>query len=199
MIVLSVLIATIKEREASFNLLRDELERQLEEYNLEDKVEVVFYQDNKEASIGYKRNCLLNMAKGEYITFIDDDDMINEYYLPLIVQKLEQDKPDCIGFKLKMTTNGENPQVCDHSLRHKKEGWQDNQKGFDYIRAVTHFNPVKRKLALKVGFPEIRYAEDKPYSDKITQLCFKETYIDAFMIYYQYSNKIPHDKKYGIK
>ena len=200
MIVLSILIATVVEREHSFYELLKELNKQIEEHNLNDKVEICYISDNKELTIGSKRNGLLSMARGQYITFLDDDDMINEYYVPIIVKKLEDDQPDCIGFSIRMTTNGENEQICDHSLRHKKEGWQTAKKGFDYIRNVTHFNPIKAHIAKSVGFPEVRYGEDKVYSDAVTKLCFKESYVEGiYMIDYRYSNKQEHKAKYGIK
>jgi glycosyltransferase involved in cell wall biosynthesis len=199
-LVLSILIATTVDRRDVFYPLLDEFERQVKEHKLEDKVEICYMEDNKELTIGSKRNNLINMSRGEWIVFFDSDDMPIDYYVPLIVQKLEEHRPDCIGFKIKMTTNGEKPQICDHSLRHAAEGWQTNKKGFDYIRNVTHFNPVRRSYAIRVGFPEVRYGEDKVYSDKITKLCKTEYYLDIpYLFEYRYSNAVEHNKKYGIK
>lgn len=197
---LSVLIATVVEREHLFYDLLQEFNRQIDEHNLQDKVEICYISDNKEMTIGSKRNGLLSMSRGEYIVFFDDDDWPIEYYLPLIIQKLEDNRPDCLGYKIKMLTNGGQPQICDHSLRHKKDGWQTNKKGFDYIRAITHFNVIKAHIAKSVGFPEVRYAEDRPYSDEVTKLCYNEVYVDVpYMFEYRYSNKLDHNKKYGIK
>lgn len=199
--ILSLLIATVKEREEQFKKLLEEFERQIKEFDLIEKVEICFIQDNKEITIGDKRNQLLDMANGRWIVFFDDDDWPSDYYLPIVVKALEDNDPDCLGFKIKMTTNGTNVQWCDHSLRHKKEGWQTAKKGFDYIRAITHFNPVRSVIARHVGFPiGARYAEDRPYADEVTKLCLNEYYLDIpYLFEYRYSNKIDHNKKYGIK
>lgn len=188
---LSILIATIKEREHQFTELYNELLRQ--SANLDTQVLI----DDTEKylmSIGAKRNNLLKKASGEYIVFFDDDDFPNPNYISSILKALEN-KPDCVGFKIQMTTNGSNPQTCIHSLQNKK--WEF--KNGIYLRNVTHFNPVKRELALLVGFPDLRFGEDKIYSDKISKLCKKEVFIDDYLFNYRYSNKINHNEKYGIK
>jgi hypothetical protein len=106
-------------------------------------------------------------------------------------------KPDCLGYLIKMTTNSEREQVCCHSLRYPE--WKDNVDGYDYVRNVTHFNVVRRDLALQVGFKDKRFGEDKIYSDAVTKLCKTEVFIDKVMFHYRYSNKVPHRKKYGIR
>ncbi len=40
----------------------------------------IYSNDNVNISIGEKRNLLLDVAKGKYIAFIDDDDSITEHY-----------------------------------------------------------------------------------------------------------------------
>lgn len=199
--ILSILIATVKERETIFNELLEEFERQLSEHDLHDKVQICYMQDNKEISIGHKRNILLDMAEGDYIVFFDDDDWPMEYYIPIIVQKLEEHQPDCLGYKIKMTTNGKDEVICEHSLKHAKLGWQTMKSGpIKYLRNVTHFNVVKKRLANMIRFNNLRFGEDKIYSDKLTQICKKEIYIDVpYMFEYRYSNAVSHNKKYGIK
>lgn len=189
--ILSILIATIKEREDQFIDLYNELLRQSSSLQTQ-----VISDDTPKSltSIGSKRNNLLKQASGEYIVFFDDDDFPNPNYVSSILSALES-KPDCVGFKIQMTTNGANPQTCIHSLRNKK--WEF--KNGTYLRNVTHFNPVKRELALQVGFPNLRFGEDKVYSDKISKLCKKEVFIDDYLFNYRYSNKINHNEKYGIK
>jgi hypothetical protein len=226
--ILSILIATTKDRRFMFNNLCQEFYRQIDLAGLAGKgleewyvkvtgvntdgteseaiaharythgslVELIFKEDNKEMSIGEKRQLLLEQAKGEYIVFFDSDDFPKDNYVTSIVKAIEQ-KPDCIGFKIAMLTNGKNPQTCCHSLKYKQ--WKNNTDGFDYVRSVTIFNPVKRDLALQVGFKSIRYGEDKDYSDRLTPICNKEIYLNDFLFEYRYSTAIPHAEKYGIK
>lgn len=189
---LSILLATTTDRRAMFHDLYAELQKQIKGLPVELKV----IEDRKQISIGKKRDNLLKMATGDYIVFFDSDDMPYPDYVESILKALESN-PDCVGFKIHMTTNGEKPQTCCHSLRYKK--WAERKDGYDYVRNCTHFNPVKRELALQVGFEDIRFGEDRIYSDKITQLCRREVFIDKKLFHYRYSTKVNHYKKYGIK
>lgn len=190
--ILSILICTTIDRRELFKKLYYEFFVQTKGL----PVEVLFEEDNKELSVGAKRQKLLLRAQGKYIVFFDSDDWPQEFYVKEILKALEKE-PDCVGFLIHMTTNGVRPQVCCHSLRNKV--CAENVNGYDYVRWVTHFNPVKREIALQVGFKDLRYAEDKPYWDGVTKLCKTEVFINKKMFHYRYSNKIPHKLKYGLK
>lgn len=189
---LSILICTTLERHRMFTELLAEFQRQAEGQD----VEVLFERDNKQMSVGVKRQKLLSRAKGKYIVYFDDDDWPQEYYIKEIIQALAG-VPDCLGYRIRMTTNGGQEQECCHSLRYSQ--WANDVDGFDYVRNVTHFNVVRRELALKVGFQDKRFGEDKIYSDALTRLCKTEVFIDKVMFHYRYSNKVPFKKKYGIR
>lgn len=188
----SILICTTVDRREMFSKLYAELQRQSS--GLE--VEVLYEEDNKQISVGAKRQKLLERARGKYICYFDSDDWPFSYYVRMIVDALETD-PDCVGMLVHMTTNGIKPQVCCHSLKYKV--WAERVDGYDYVRNVTHFNCVRRDLALMVGFPDLRYAEDKWYSDRVTRLCKTEVFINKKLFHYRYSSKVPHKIKYGIK
>ena len=191
-----ILIASTIDRQEKFDVLHDTFLDMIWEHKLENDVKVVFDIDNKEKSIGKKRQDLLEVATADYISFFDSDDMPFKNYIPSIYNALKEE-PDCIGMIISMTTNLKNPQTCCHSLKYPQ--WSNSKDGYDYVRNVTHFNPVKRLLALQAGFPDLRWGEDKPYSDKLTTLCKKEIFIDEPLFHYRYSTEIPHNKKYGIK
>lgn len=190
--ILSILICTTLDRRELFKKLYYEFFVQTKDL----PVEVLFEEDNKELSIGAKRQKLLLRAQGTYICYFDSDDWPFEWYVSDILKALEQG-PDCVGFLIHMTTNNTNSKVCCHSLRYKK--WAEKKDGYDYVRSVTIFNPVKREIALQAGFKPLRYGEDHDYSDRVTPLCKKEVFIDKKLFHYRYSNKEPHAKKYGIK
>lgn len=184
---LSILICTIPEREKEFDSLINFFNSQSGDF------EVIFNFLPKGAiSIGEKRNALLKEAKGDYVVFFDDDDEPYENYISEILAALEK-SPDCVGFKIRMTTNGVNEQTCIHSLSNPEWVYKNGV----YLRNVTHFNPVKRDIALSVGFPDISFGEDKWYSDRVTKLCKKEFFIDKYLFHYRYSNKLSHKEKYG--
>jgi glycosyltransferase involved in cell wall biosynthesis len=191
---LSILICTIRERANLFKELYANLVKQSQGK----PVEILFHYDNKEMRIGDKRNHLLLRADNDFVVFIDDDDWPVDNYVDLILEAINSDADvDCVGINVSMTTNSINVQRCCHSLKYKE--WANGVDGWDYVRNITHFNPVRKDIALAVMFPSIRFGEDKVYSDSISLLCKKEFYIDAPLFHYRYDNSISHNEKYGIK
>ena len=191
---LSILIATVDNRVNEFNALKAEFEKQAKGK----PVEIVSLCDNKEMPIGTKRQRLLEMAKGRFIVFFDDDDTPVSNYVDLILHAISFDV-DCVSVKIQMTTNGVNPQLCIHRLRCPMAGGRLAQRYHcDWIRPITHFNPVLRTLALKAGFGNERYGEDVLYWNRINRLVKKDYWIPDILFHYNYSDKIPHNEKYGI-
>ena len=75
---------------------------QIGEYTVEcddytGSVEIRILRDNKEMSVGEKRNKLIHMAKGEYFSFIDDDDLVSEEYVDQVLRKIFKN-PDIVTF-----------------------------------------------------------------------------------------------------
>ena len=192
---LSILIATVTDRKPEFDVLKAEFLRQSEGK----PVEIISLCDNKEIPIGTKRQRLLEMAHGRFIVFFDDDDYPAENYVDLILHAITFDV-DCVSIKIAMTTNGLNPQVCIHRMNCPTgDGKLAKRYGCDYIRPITHFNPVLRTLALRAGFGNERYAEDVQYWKKINRLVSKDYWIPETLFHYRYSNHVPHNQKYGIQ
>lgn len=190
---LSILIATTVDRRHLFAVLHEEFKKQAEGL----PVEILFEEDAKQMSIGAKRQKLLERATADYVVFFDSDDFPHPEYVKKILDALYFD-PDCVGFLIHMTTNNANPQTCCHSIQYKK--WAEKVDGYDYVRNCTHFNPIRRNLALQIGYdPSLRFGEDRKYSDAVTPLCIHEVFLNERLFHYRYSNKENHFKKYGIR
>jgi glycosyltransferase involved in cell wall biosynthesis len=187
---LSILLCTVISRAALFAKLHEHLLAQAKDK----PVEVLVACDNKEISIGKKRQNLLEQATGDYVAYIDDDDWTSETYVDDILAALELN-PDCVGFLITCTTNGHSPKKAIASMRYKE--WGENQDGYAHTRSPYQKTPVRREIALKVGFPDLRYAEDRVYSRGITALIKTEVFIDKVCYFYRYSFE-NFAKKYGI-
>ena len=180
---LSILIPTLPERFPMLNNLVEHLGKQAEKYP--NQVEILIDDRDKGVSTGRKRNDLLKKAKGYYIVFIDDDDEVPEYYIDEILKASEQNA-DCIATNGKMTTNGGNEIKWKLSKNYENADAYENGVKY-YQRKINHISPIKRELALQVGFPDISNAEDKYYSDRIAPLCKTESVIDLPMYWYKFS------------
>ena len=170
---LSILICSIIGREQSLNKLLEDLEKQKT-----DKVEILVKIDNKKLSIGAKRNLLLKKAKGDYIVFIDDDDEASVNYITKILYALKTN-PDCCGIEGLLIRPGHKFKFL-HSIQYRK--WYN--KDDVYYRNPNHLNPVRRELALQVGFPKINHGEDQDYSSRLFPLLKTEEYIHGVLYYY---------------
>jgi len=176
---LSLLICSINKRKKMLERLLNVLEKQKT-----DEVEILTNIDDGKKKIGTKRNELLEMAKGDYVAFIDDDDLVFDKYIKLILQALEEE-PDCVGFKGKLTRDGSHVGIFTHSIKYKK--WF--QKGKEYYRCPNHLNPIRKDLALKVKFPNKNWGEDRDYSVGLRSYLKKEVFIDQILYYYLFISK----------
>lgn len=82
---LSVLIPSLRTRMDPLRSMLDKIQAQIDART---DVEVVSLVDCKTMSLGRKRNLLLDMAQGEYLTFVNDDDDIHPKWLDIILGEL---------------------------------------------------------------------------------------------------------------
>jgi len=179
---LSILICTMEQRASLYKRLEDKLVRQLPSTA---EVEYFVLKDRGELSIGEKREKLKHKATGEYIVYIDDDDLISRNYIRNILATINNPykiKPDAIGIKGIYTTDGKNRRrlFCSNIYR----SWKD--EGNKVIRPVNHLNPVKREIALQAPFPSIYYGEDRFYSEALKDLITTEIMAPGWLYWYDY-------------
>jgi hypothetical protein len=178
---LSILICTTDSRKHFLDRLLACLSPQLTDY-----IEVLVENDDGSMKIGKKRNILLDKAIGDYVCFVDDDDLVSDDYCMKILSAVESN-PDCCSLEGLYTVNGENPTVFRHSLKYTK--WETaNENGKTvYYRCPNHLNAVKRELALSVRFDDTKSnGEDKDFSDRIRPLLQTESNINGIIYHYLY-------------
>jgi glycosyltransferase involved in cell wall biosynthesis len=185
--ILSILIPSTTERSELLNTLSENLKKQIIE--CDQNVEIIVFTDNKELSIGAKRNQLMEIARGEYVCYFDDDDMPSPNYIELILKAIES-KPDCCSLKGIITWNGQNPEIFEHSIKYKE--WRtatfSNPK---YERPPNHLNVIKSSIAKRFKFPELNHGEDSEWSEAILKsgLIQIEAYIEQVIYNYLYISK----------
>ena len=85
----TVAIPTLKRRINKLQALLTDLYQQIAEHDLGEKVEILTFMDDRQRSIGTKRNWLLDHARGRFTAFVDDDDRLDPKYLFRVVSALE--------------------------------------------------------------------------------------------------------------
>lgn len=173
---LSVLICTIPRRDQLLKNLKSSLVQQTNGYDVE------ILSDNQGGTIGAKRQRLLEASTGDYVCFIDDDDDINPQYIKLIFALLGT--CDVIGFEGEITTNGRNKKRFTISKEHPYE-----EKNGIYYRYNNHLSPIRREIALMIGYKDISFGEDFDYAMRLKEsgLIKTEAYIYTPMYFYRYN------------
>lgn len=177
---LSILIATMPSRKSLFSRLLNRLDGQIP---MNGCVEVL-WDDSMDYNIGIKRNKLLERAKGEWVVFIDCDDLVSKDYVKKILEATKKN-PDAIGISGWMTTNGKNKRQWHISRDYEK--W--HTKGRVYLRTNNHISPIRRSIALQAGFPDTTFGEDIEFSNRVKPLIHSEVKIKGNLYYYLYNSK----------
>jgi glycosyltransferase involved in cell wall biosynthesis len=177
---LSILICTLPEREDKlrriFGLLLGQIPSEIVGITFDDSVDI---------TIGEKRNNLIKNAGGEYVCFVDDDDLVSKDYVSKILEAIET-KPDCVGIQGIMLSNGNCPRRFFHTI--EVDCWYTNR--FEYYRTPNHLNPIRREIAMKVPFNQYsNFGEDREFSIAIKPFLKSEVMIDGPVYYYLYNLK----------
>src|SRR5262245_1463458 len=186
MIDLSVLIASTHTRHRTFG--REIQEQIWPQYlalpaTYQDRIEILMLTDNKQMMLGAKRNCMIDIAQGRYVVFVDDDDRIEGDYLSTLLEATGSNA-DVITFLVSVRLNGASAKIC----RYSKDYRRDRNLEDGYERLPNHICCVKRELASAVSFPNILKGEDSAYSKLLRNHLRTEHAIDRVLYHYDYSD-----------
>lgn len=118
-------------------------------------VEHLFFCDNRARSIGAKRQALVDIARGDYIAFVDDDDDVSDDYVPELL-KACQSGADVITFRQRAIYNGLESEV--HFGINNQDG--PFAPGGITLRAPWHVCAWKREKVAGCLFGESNFGED---------------------------------------
>ncbi len=200
----SILICAIPER---FHTAQGLLHSLLETQSVARRpdVELLYLMDNRRRTVGAKRNDLLQMAKGQYISFIDDDDEVATDYVDRVLgmitkgRKLDQ-PPDVICFPQRAILQPTNiTHECTYSLKHWKEREPQKRRKLEQIPdgkgGVTvntlawsgppaHTMVWRREIAQSAKFPEKQFGEDVDWVDEVCEKAKTELVLNGAPLYF---------------
>lgn len=194
----TIMIPTTVDRDVLYDKLITELMYQMAEQRLElnKHIEIVSIRDNKEISVGLKRQQLLEMAKGLFVSGFDSDDFPHPDYIHDIWGVLYT-KPniDHVGFIEDCDIDGVKSRSI-FSIKHKS--WDEKEEGYDQVRCANPKSVIRRTKALQVGYKDLRWGEDRLFSEMVTPLLESEIFIEKPL--YRYIHRSSnHNERYGIK
>jgi len=146
------------------------------------EVELLYLMDNKRRSVGAKRNDLLDTARGEYVSFIDDDDEVAPNYVDMLYKAIARTRrgspvADVICFPQRAIIGNTGViHECTYSLKHwaeidpgKRRTLQttDRPNVLKWTGPPAHTMVWRRMVALNGRFPDKQFGEDVEWVDAV--------------------------------
>lgn len=177
-ILFSVLVPTVPQRTHKLHKLLSRLDPQVERPD----VELLVLRDNRSMTIGEKRNRLRAAARGEYVAFVDDDDMVTEDYVSTLLGAVSS-RVDVINFLVRVEGHGP-PKLCRYGL-----ALRDANLESEYQRRPNHIMAWRRAVALEVPFADLAFGEDTRWAEEVTRHAKSELIIPRVLYTYQFDPK----------
>jgi len=182
---LSILIPTLKSRFKTLKLQVDRIEYQRQQK----PVQLLWLGDNKSITVGTKRNLLLDISMGEYVCFVDDDDIVSANYVESILKAIE-DNPTKKVFTFLGEQNDNGTPTCD--FRYSIEYGRNHKRKIDgkewKVMLPDHLCIWKKDI-IKERFPNKQLGEDHDFAQLMTKHYTKEDEfeINECLYFYDYN------------
>lgn len=185
---LSILIPSIPLRIKKFTAIFDKINLQAKDRN----VEVLGLFDNKRRSIGLKRDALMQMSRGEYVCFVDDDDDVSADYIVKLLQGIEQ-KPDVITFKQHSYYDQTHCIVnfdLHNSVNEPFKPVNLGENPYTIKRRPFHVCGFRGDIARRYRFPDLMYGEDWDWCVQALNDVKTQVHIDEVLHIYKFDTEI---------
>jgi glycosyltransferase involved in cell wall biosynthesis len=182
--VLSILTPSIPRRKALAWALIQQVEKEARGKPVEHLVLV----DNVKRSIGLKRQALLDAARGEWVTYVDDDDEISDDYVDVILEAVRkaplESGVDVINFPIRVTINGEQEGVVLPSLAHEMEEYRPFPHKTK--RKPHELSIWRASLAKKAVYQDTNVGEDFAWARQLWPLVRRELNLPTVIYHYKF-------------
>ncbi len=154
-------------------------------------VEVLMLADNKRRTVGKKRQALLDVAKGKYVSWVDDDDFVSPDYIDMLLPALDHHEPDVVVFPIDVTLTsraGVRRGRVDPGLDHPNEELQDLP--ILTLRKPAHLAVWKREIAVVAGFPDLMWGEDRVFMERACAIAKTWVRVDRVLYHYMWNETV---------
>lgn len=143
--------------------------------------EILCLFDNKRRTIGAKRNAMLDIARGRFIMFVDDDDRVEPDYVQSVLQAiLANPNTDCVVFDVLVHIHGQSQKVCKYGVE-----LSHGEDGGAYYRLPNHVMCHRVDIARRFPYQDISYGEDDIFAAAIRNSIGSQIRIPKILYHYQ--------------
>ena len=182
------------------NLKKNNFDYTGTKYDLED-VEIIVVKDNKQNTIGAKREYMYSLANGLYSQMTDDDDELAPNAIELILNAIKSNPDvDVISFEEYVNMDGKEYR-SNHAAIYS--GWEGDGNsifpdGFHFHRTPFFKSVIRTELAKSIPIQKIRFGEDHAFANDLHPLIKSEFHISEPLYRYIHRSS-DHNTRYGIK
>ena len=154
---LSILVPTIPSRGELLSRLLAILAPQVTP-----EVEILVNMDSGAKTIGDKRNSLLRAAEGEYVSSIDDDDLVSSDYIEQLMVGINLGV-DVVSIRGLYFENGVHK---GETIDKPYQAWRTipGDGTLTFLRGTQHLDAIRREIAQSVKFENRGWGEDSIWS-----------------------------------
>jgi glycosyltransferase involved in cell wall biosynthesis len=188
----SILVATVPGRlRTHYPDLIEELHRQVGDH----AVEILGFFDNKRRPVGAKRNGLLQLARGDYVSFVDDDDHVEPDYVLSILAAIREaaEPPDVICFEHLAWIDGRPAKRCVYGVE-----YEYTDSGKLWTGKPAHTQCWRREIAVRHAFPETNFGEDVAWVRRASHDVVRQVRIGRVLYHYYCNQALSETRGEGI-
>lgn len=193
----TILIPTLGQRRALFERLLANLLPQLEPYQGRFRVTALW--NNGQWPVGVIRQKLLDSLTTDYMSFVDDDDLVADFYAEEVDKAIRQ-RPDSVGWIAQCYSDGRRWKKAYHSLQYRNWHGGRGKGTAGLYRDFSHTNVIRTDLAQQGRFDVTKpgEAEDLTWVQQLRGKLVREVYVDRVMYHYFHSRThSTWSQKYG--
>lgn len=157
--------------------------KKLQEYVRQSPLQITLLQAEKNSGPGNARNMGIEAAKGEWITFVDNDDWVARDLLEKIDAVIKKEKVNCVIYDYYAWLDG-NTSIS-RSMYINKRGKKSVSDCMISVRNHTFGKFYKLSECQHVRFPKIRRCEDVAYVCQAIAACGNAYYLNEPLYFYR--------------
>ena len=180
---MTFMIPSIPGRESSLQRLVSSIHEKMHRIAPEVRYTIDIGFDNRELTIGSKRQMMLQRSRAKYSAFVDDDDEITDAYVEDMQEMIRG------SYQVMRLRGAIDPYTFTHSVENTL--LSPMARGEVFLRPPNHLNPILTVIAKLISYRDVKTGEDLDWAIRLAKTGFltREYISDPSRIHYLYKTR----------